>query len=136
MSYPEFIKGVARAFELLAVATLVIGTLIAVAKAFRVIRAASQTISVYRVLRDQISRTILLVLEILVAADLLQTVTIEPTLHNVFVLSMIVLVRTFLSFSIETEIQGTLPWRRQDPSAEALPAHNGGLPSHPNHPPA
>ncbi len=46
------------------------------------------------------------------AADLLRTVAVAPTLNNVYVLGLIVVIRTFLSFSLETEIEGVAPWRR------------------------
>ncbi len=57
-------------------------------------------------------RTILLGLEFLVAADIIRTVAVEPSLENVAVLGLIVLIRTFLSFSPEVEIDGSLSWRR------------------------
>ena len=57
-------------------------------------------------------RSILLSLEILVAADLIRTVAVQPTLQNVLVLGLIILIRTFLSFSLEIEIEGVAPWRR------------------------
>jgi Protein of unknown function (DUF1622) len=47
-----------------------------------------------------------------VAADLIRTVAVDPTVDNVLVLGLIVLIRTFLSFSLETEIEGVVPWRR------------------------
>ena len=55
---------------------------------------------------------ILLGLEILVAGDLIRTVAVAPTLDNVIVLGLIVLIRTFLSFSLEIEIDGVPPWRK------------------------
>jgi hypothetical protein len=54
----------------------------------------------------------LLGLELLVAADLVRTVAIAPTIENVATLGLIVLIRTVLSFSIEIEIEGVAPWRR------------------------
>ena len=66
----------------------------------------------YKVLRQAFGGTILLALEILVAADLIRTVAVSPTLDNVLVLGLIVLIRTFLSFSLEIEIEGVVPWRR------------------------
>ena len=66
----------------------------------------------YTVLRQAFGGTLLLGLEILVAADLIRTVAVAPTLSNVLVLGLIVLIRTFLSFSLEIEINGVLPWRR------------------------
>lgn len=56
--------------------------------------------------------TLLLGLEVLVAADLVRTVAVAPTLDNVLVLGLIVVIRTFLSFFLETEIEGVAPWRR------------------------
>lgn len=66
----------------------------------------------YLVLRQAFGGTLLLGLEVLVAADLLRTVAVAPTLSNVYVLGLIVVIRTFLSFSLETEIEGVAPWRR------------------------
>jgi uncharacterized membrane protein len=66
----------------------------------------------YRVVRTVFGRSILLGLEFLVAADIIRTVAVEPSLENVGVLGLIVLIRTFLSFSLEVEIDGSWPWRR------------------------
>jgi uncharacterized membrane protein len=64
------------------------------------------------VIRTYFGRSVLFALELLVAADLIRTVAVQPTLQNVAVLAIIVLIRTFLSFSLEVEIEGTWPWRR------------------------
>jgi uncharacterized membrane protein len=66
----------------------------------------------YSLMRQAFGGSILLGLEILVAGDLIRTVAVAPTLDNVIVLGIIVLIRTFLSFSLEIEIEGTWPWRR------------------------
>ena len=63
-------------------------------------------------LRSDLGRAILLGLEFLVAADIINTVAIEPTLDSVIVLGGIVLIRTLLSFSLEVEIEGRWPWQR------------------------
>jgi uncharacterized membrane protein len=63
-------------------------------------------------LRETFGGFLLLGLEILVAADLIRTVAVAPTLQNVLVLGLIVLIRTFLSFSLQVEIEGKPPWRR------------------------
>jgi uncharacterized membrane protein len=70
--------------------------------------------SAYQFLRRAIGRGVLLGLELLVAGDIIRTVAIEPTLTNVAVLGLIVLVRTFLSFSLEVELTGAWPWSRRD----------------------
>lgn len=66
----------------------------------------------YEKLRHRLGRSILLGLELLVAGDIINTVAIEPTMESVMVLGGIVLIRTFLSFSLEVELDGNLPWRR------------------------
>lgn len=65
---------------------------------------------IYATYRRQLSRAILLGLEFLVAADIIRTVAIEPTFNSVGVLAAIVLIRTFLSFTLEVEISGKWPW--------------------------
>jgi uncharacterized membrane protein len=80
---------------------------------------------VYRRFRQQLGRVILLGLELLVAADIIRTVAVSPTLESVGVLSGIVLIRTILSFSLQVELTGMWPWQRgRDGSAEE-PAGSG-----------
>lgn len=69
-------------------------------------------------LRSSLGRAILLGLEFLVAADIINTVAVQPTLGSVAVLAGIVAIRTFLSFSLEMEIEGRPPWRRNAPRPE------------------
>jgi uncharacterized membrane protein len=76
------------------------------------VRRSGWSVEAYRVLRQVFGGTLLLGLEVLVAADLIRTVAVAPTLQNVYVLGLIVVIRTFLSFSLETEIEGVAPWRR------------------------
>jgi len=65
--------------------------------------------------RSDLGRSILLGLEFLVAADIINTVAVAPTLRSLAVLAGIVLIRTFLSFSLEVEIDGRWPWRKDPP---------------------
>ena len=67
----------------------------------------------YSLYRQDVGRAILLGLEFLIAGDIIRTVVVAPTLQNVVVLGMIVLIRTFLSLSLQLEIEGKLPWRRE-----------------------
>jgi uncharacterized membrane protein len=55
---------------------------------------------------------VLLGLEVLIIADIVQTITIDPTVESALTLGIIVLVRTFLSFSLEIELAGVVPWHR------------------------
>ncbi|MGI4732822.1 MAG: DUF1622 domain-containing protein [Janthinobacterium lividum] len=62
--------------------------------------------------RSNLGRSILLGLEFLVAADIINTVAVEPTIESLLILAGIVLIRTFLSFSLEVEIEGRWPWQK------------------------
>jgi len=68
--------------------------------------------------RTVFGRSILLGLGFLVAAAIIRTVAVQPSLQNVAVLGLIVLIRTFLSFSLEVEIDGRWPWRRAAPEGQ------------------
>ena len=112
MTYTEVMDHVAQGFEGLGVLVLAVGTLWAFVLAAVAWRRSGQARQAYALLRQALGGTLLLGLEILVAADLVRTIAVAPTLDNVLILGLIVLIRTFLSFSIETEIDGVLPWRR------------------------
>jgi uncharacterized membrane protein len=73
----------------------------------------------YRRYRANLGRGILLGLELLVAADIIGTVAVTPSFENLAILGLIVLIRTFLSFSLEVEIEGRWPWRRAEAEASA-----------------
>ena len=66
----------------------------------------------YKMVRNQITRTLLLGLEVLVAADIIRTVAVSPTLLSVSVLAAIVAIRTFLSWSLILEMEGRWPWQK------------------------
>ena len=101
-----------RAFELIGVAVLVVGALLAcLACTIRLLRGKPFT-DAYHGLRADIGRTILLGLEFLVIADIIGTVAVEPTLHNLGVLAAIIAIRTLLSFALELEVSGRWPWQK------------------------
>jgi uncharacterized membrane protein len=103
---------VAQGFEALGAAILVVGVIWSFVLAAVATRRSGWSAQAYVVLRQAFGGTLLLGLEVLVAADLVRTVAVSPTLDNVLVLGLIVAIRTFLSFSLETEIEGVAPWRR------------------------
>ena len=84
-----------------------------VATARLAVRRAHDTGNYYSLYRQDVGRAILLGLEFLIAGDIIRTVVVAPTLQNVVVLGMIVLIRTFLSLSLQLEIEGRLPWQRE-----------------------
>lgn len=83
---------------------------------------------VFRAYRQNLGRSILLGLELLVAGDIIRTVAVEPTLQTVAVLGVIVLIRTFLSMSLQVELEGRWPW--QAAAAERARAAEGLPPAH------
>jgi uncharacterized membrane protein len=111
-SFATVMDHVAQGFEGLGALILVVGVLWSFALAVLAWRQPGQRKQAYTVLRQAFGGTLLLALEILVAADLIRTVAVSPTLDNVLVLGLIVVIRTFLSFSLEIEIEGVVPWRR------------------------
>ncbi len=108
-----YIEYTAKFIEVAGVLTIVVGTIIALG---RYLISGKRS---YKLLRQELGKGILLGLEILVAADIVATVVTEPTMDKVLTLGVIVLIRTFLSLSIELEIEGRFPWQRK-PSEERL----------------
>jgi uncharacterized membrane protein len=117
VEWTEWTTGIAEAFDLVGALTLVLGFFWAAVLAARTWRSAGGREG-YRQLRSTFGGALLLALEVLVAADLVRTVTVAPTVQNVLVLGMIVVIRTFLSFSLQVEMDGTLPWRRSAAPAD------------------
>jgi uncharacterized membrane protein len=111
-TFNHVMNHVAQGFEALGALVLVVGVIWSLALAAVAWRRSGRPAKGYIALRAAFGGTLLLGLEILVAADLVRTVAVAPTLNNVLVLGLIVLIRTVLSFSLETEIEGVVPWRR------------------------
>lgn len=107
-SFADTIELVAKFVDALGVATVVGGALVAAVLAMR---SDGSGMGRYRCFRRRFGRAILLGLEFLVAADIIRTVAIEPTLSRVASLGLIVVIRTFLSFSLEVELEGRWPWQ-------------------------
>lgn len=103
---------VAKAIELVGIAIIALGAVInlTIFAGSSLSRGSDALAS----LRSNFGRSILLGLEFLIAADIINTVAVAPTLQSVIVLGAIVLIRTFLSFSLELEIDGRWPWQRRD----------------------
>lgn len=106
----DLIPWVTGVLELAGIAATLFGAAAASYVAARRVLRGEMPMEVYDNYRRQLSRGILLGLEFLVAADIIGTVAIEPTFKSVGVLGLIVLIRTFLSFTLEAEIAGRWPW--------------------------
>lgn len=114
-TFEEWVEAIGRVVDFAGVAVIAVG--VAVVSAVAVRRALGREPNVYNTFRQQLGRAILLGLELLVAADIIRTVAVAPTLESVAILGGIVLVRTFLSFSLEVELTGHWPWHHPEPSA-------------------
>ncbi len=117
----HWMEPVATALELFGVAVIAVGVVLATARFVRDLRSNDRK-GAYDSYRANLGRGILLGLELLVGADIIATVTAPLTFNSVGLLGLVVLIRTFLSFSLETEIEGQWPWRRRGGvSAETSP---------------
>ena len=112
MNFDEAMENVVRAFEVTGVVILTVGSILAFIHASAELRRGDGR-SAYEAARRGVGRSVLLGLEVLIIADIVMTVTIDPTAESALTLGLIVLVRTFLSFSMEVELEGVLPWRRK-----------------------
>lgn len=118
MTFTGVVETVGTVVDGAGVAVIVVGALAAIVIAARA--GVAHQPDIYPMFRRHLGRSILLGLELLVAADIIRTVAVTPTLASVAVLGLIVVIRTFLSFSLELEISGRWPWQ-QDRSGQATP---------------
>lgn len=114
-TFAEWVETIGRVVDIAGVAAIALGIAFVAAVALR--RLLRGEAEVYTGFRQQLGRAILLGLELLVAADIIRTVAVTPTLESVAVLAGIVVVRTFLSFSLEVELTGRWPWQQSPEDA-------------------
>lgn len=108
----DFAEISARVLEIVGIGIIVLGALSASVVFLRDLRRGVFE-AIYQQYRRSLGRAILLGLEFLVGADIIATVAVEPNFRNVGVLALIVVIRTFLSFSLEVEIDGRWPWQHR-----------------------
>ncbi|MDQ0867436.1 DUF1622 domain-containing protein [Arthrobacter globiformis] len=124
MDFKQIIETAGQYMDFAGVAIMVIGAVVSIplavrGRSFPQGREGPERQSVYRQYRQLLGRSILLGLELLVAADIIRTVAVTPTFTSVGVLAVIVLIRTFLSFSLELEITGRWPWQKEEKATTA-----------------
>jgi uncharacterized membrane protein len=116
-----WIDQAATGIELLAVAIIVLTIVVAtVFYLVQILRRMADVVT-YREYRHRIARALLLGLEILVAADVIRTVALDPTLRNVLILGLLVVIRTFLSWGLVVEIEERWPWQSPHPESRGGP---------------
>ena len=106
-----WIDAAATAIEILAVVIIIVVVFVSVGRYLLQAVLHPEDEERYGQLRLRVGRTLLLGLEILVAADIVRTVALEATLESIIVLALLVLIRTFLSWALEVEIEGRWPWQ-------------------------
>jgi uncharacterized membrane protein len=109
--FQHIVEVVSKAIDAVGVLAIVAGLLLACAQFARALRHRAPGVDPYRGFRQQVGKAILLGLEFLVAADIIRTVAVDPTFRSVGVLAVIVGVRTFLSFTLDVELEGRWPWQ-------------------------
>jgi uncharacterized membrane protein len=115
VTFEETMENIAKGFEAVGVGIIVVGGLVALVKGLKDFRNLNRFFSDVR--RD-FGRPLILGLEVLVAADIIKTITVEATIESVVVLGILVAVRIALSFSLDIEVDGMLPWRRVETEAK------------------
>jgi len=115
MVYNDVIEKIGTSIDAAGVVVIVAGA--AIAFVVTAVRLSRRESDVYRRFRQQLGQAILLGLELLVAGDIVRTVATSPSLTSVAVLAAIVLIRTFLSFSLEVETSGRWPWQKREIAA-------------------
>jgi uncharacterized membrane protein len=111
VTFEEWMEVVVHGFEIAGVAILVAGSIAALA-GYALALARGRGEGAFERVRQGVGRAVLLGLEVLIIADIVLTITVETTVESAATLGLVVLVRTFLSFSLEIELEGVLPWRR------------------------
>lgn len=109
MNLDDIVRSIGAAVDLVGVVVIVLGAIASTVVYGRRLREGFE--EAYRQYRVSLGRAILLGLEFLVAGDIIRTVGVAPTFSGVGILAIIVLIRTFLSWSLEVEIEGRFPWQ-------------------------
>lgn len=121
MEFKQALELAGTGFELVGVGVLVIGAALSLGAYVAALIRRKSASAAYHNLRRNLGKAILIGLELLIAADIIRSVAIDPTLMSIGVLGLIVFVRTFLSWSLEVEINGEWPWQSYR-SHKGLPA--------------
>lgn len=106
----SFIEYTATGMEVIGILIIIIGGLLSLGR--YLFKKQGENFRSFKIIREELGRAILLGLEFLVAADIIATVVFDSSLEQILKLGLIVLIRTFLSFTLEIEIEGKFPWKQ------------------------
>ncbi|WP_130177060.1 DUF1622 domain-containing protein [Cryobacterium sp. SO1] len=112
MTFEAVVEAAVRVVEVVGAAIMVFGGLAALLAGIPKMLRTDTRPTAYQVMRRELGRAILLGLEVLIVADIIRTIVVEPTVESVLVLGAIVIIRVLLSFSLEVEMDGVWPWAR------------------------
>jgi uncharacterized membrane protein len=128
----EVASDVSEWIEIIAIGVISVTVVVALVVMLRSAAAERDAARAFQVFKEAFSRGVLLSLDLLIAADIIRTVTLEPTLENVAALGLLVVVRTFLSWALVLEAEGRWPWQRpgeMDTTLGAVEPDGDQLPS-------
>jgi len=108
----EIARIVSEWIEILAVIVIAVAVVVSMLGGL-IVRFRSDGFAAFKTFKRYIARGLLIGLDLLIAADIINTVVLEATLENVVILGLLVLIRTFLSWSLVLELDGRWPWQRQ-----------------------
>ena len=120
MNFKYLSELVSAGFQLAGIVALVCGAVLTFILYIRILSRRGDASAAYRDFRRNLGKAILLGLELLVAADIIRSVALDPTFATIGVLGMIVVIRTFLSWSLEVEINGKWPWQKVHASHDTV----------------
>jgi uncharacterized membrane protein len=116
MDYSAFVEIVGKLIDILGVVAIVYGVVFStIGFLFESLKEKS-VVSPYQIFRQNLGRTIIIGLELLIAGDIVRSIAVPPSFQNVGVLAVIVLIRAFLSFQIEKGTEWRIPWKRNTSS--------------------
>lgn len=118
LEYARFAELIGRIIETGGLGAIVLGAILSTGGFLRDVRLGISMEDAYGNFRRGLARAVLLGLEFLIAADIIRTVAISPTFESVGVLAAVVLIRSFLSITLQLEIEGRWPWQPRRDMAE------------------
>lgn len=126
----EIVRLVGEVVDAAGVALIVLGLIITTGYFLLRLRQGGAATNAYHSYREGLGRTLLLGLEFLVAADIIRTVAVAPTFYNLGILAVIVTIRTFLSWTLQLELEGSWPWQESKAAPSVAQPHQPPKPEH------
>jgi uncharacterized membrane protein len=117
--FKDVVDFISKVIDAAGVAVIVAGLLLATCVFVLAQRDRAGRGTAYRAYRQQVGKAILLGLEFLIAADIIRTVAVSPSFRGVGVLAVVVAVRTFLSFTLDLELEGRWPWQQRQEASRS-----------------